>query len=78
MANPVREDLLRTSWINPYGCRCEMSEGSISRNCYVILSALSGIFCRVGSNVLSPPEALECHLVSNDLPCGHSLALGVT
>src|SRR5829696_9889925 len=21
MANPVREDLLRTSWINPYGCR---------------------------------------------------------
>jgi hypothetical protein len=37
----------------------EMSEESISRKYYVSLSALSGIFCRVGDGVLPPPEALE-------------------
>jgi len=37
----------------------DMSEESMPGKRYVSLSALSGIFCRVGDNVLPPPEALE-------------------
>jgi hypothetical protein len=37
----------------------DMLEKSMPGKRYVSLSALSGIFCRVGDNVLSPPEALE-------------------
>jgi hypothetical protein len=33
------------------------------RNSYVSLSALSGIPCRVGGDVLPPPEALELPLL---------------
>jgi hypothetical protein len=37
----------------------EMSEESMPGKRYVSLSALSGIFCRLGGNVLSTPEARE-------------------
>jgi hypothetical protein len=56
----------------------DMLEEPMPGKRYVSLSALSGIFCSVGDDVLPTPEAIECHPVSNDLPCGYSLALGVT
>ena len=34
----------------------DMLEELMPRKCYVSLSALSGIFCRVGDNVLPPPK----------------------
>jgi hypothetical protein len=37
----------------------EMCEDSISRKFHVSLSALSGIFCRVGNDVLPTLEVLE-------------------
>jgi hypothetical protein len=55
----------------------EMSEGSTSRICYVSLSALSGIFCRVGDDLLPSPEALELpFLRANCSACPMSLVVG--
>jgi hypothetical protein len=55
----------------------EMLEESMPGKRYVRLSALSGIFCRVGDDVLPSPEALELlFLRANCSACPMPLVVG--
>ena len=55
----------------------EMYEELMPGKRYVSLSALSGIFCRVGDDVLPSPEALELpFLRANCSACPMSLIVG--
>jgi hypothetical protein len=57
--------------------KSDMLEESMPGKCYVSLSALSGIFCRVGDDVLPSPEALELpFLRANCSACPMSLVVG--
>ena len=55
----------------------DMSEEPMLEKRYVSLSALSGIFCRVGDDVLPSPEALELpFLRANCSACPMSSVVG--